>query len=238
MSRQYWPEADAVGKQFSWITPTGIRAVTIVGVVSDLRQEGLAAASGPSFYIPLAQSPSPVRNLVVGVRSALPLAAVASEIRGAVQKNDRALPVFARQPATELIRRSTGAERFNMFVVAMFAAGALVLAVSGLYAVISYLVIHSTHEFGIRIALGATPGRILAMVMVRGFGYIATGLTVGIAAALSLVQFMRTLLFGIGGADASTFCVVTMLLTGVAFLSILIPAIRATKVDPIASLRR
>jgi putative ABC transport system permease protein len=226
-----------IGKHLSWVTPVGIRSLTIVGVVGDLHQGGLATPKEPTLYAPLAQSPLPTRNLVFAVRSETSGSAFAAEIRRAVTEIDPALPVFSLQPAAELISHSVGSERFNMFIVTMFATGALVLAVLGLYAVISYMVIHSLHELGIRIALGATPGKIFRMVMVRGGGYVAAGLLLGITAALSLTQFMRNMLFGIEGADATTFISVIALLTVVAASAIFIPAIRATEVDPIISLR-
>jgi putative ABC transport system permease protein len=237
MARQYWPDVDVIGKQLSWVTPVGIRVLTIVGVVGDVHQEGLAAPTEPTLYAPVAQSPLPTRNLVFAVRSAVAGSVVAAEIRPAVTEIDPALPIFALQPATELISHSVGRERFNMFVVTMFAAGAMVLAVLGLYAVITYSVIHSSHELGVRIALGATPGKILRMVMVQGCGYVAAGLFLGITAALSLTQFMRSMLFGIDGADGTTFTGVITLLAVVTASAIFVPAIRATKVDPIISLR-
>jgi len=237
MAIQYWPDADVVGKQLNWVTPVGIRVLTIVGVVGDLHQEGLAAPTEPTLYAPMAQSPLPTRSLVFAVRSAVTGSVVAAEIRHAVNETDRALPVFALQPATELISHSVRRERFNTFVVTMFAAGAAVLAVLGLYAVISYRVIHSWHELGIRIAIGATPGTILRMVMAQGCVYVATGVLLGVVAALSLTQFMRSMLFGIDGADGATFIGVIVLLTVVTASATFIPAIRATQVDPIISLR-
>jgi putative ABC transport system permease protein len=237
MARQYWPDVDVVGKQLSWVTPVGIRVLTIVGVVGDLHQEGLAAPTEPTLYAPVAQSPLPTRNLVFAVRSAVAGSVVAAEIRPAVTEIDPALPIFALQPATELINHSVGRERFNMFVVTMFAAAAMVLAVLGLYAVITYSVMHSSHELGVRIALGATPGKILRMVMVQGCRYVAAGLFLGTTAALSLTQLMRSMLFGIDGADGTTFTGVITLLAVVTASAIFVPAIRATKVDPIISLR-
>ena len=237
MARQYWPDADVIGKQLSWVTPVGIRALTIVGVVGDLHQEGLAAATEPTLYVPVAQSPLPTRNLVFAVRSNVAGSVVAAEIRQAVAEIDSVLPVFALQTATELISHSVGRERFNTYVVTIFATGAMVLAVLGLYAVVTYSVIHSSQELGVRIAFGAAPGNILRMVMVRGCGYVAAGLLLGITAALNLTQFMRSMLFGIDGADAATFTGVIALLTVVTGSAVFIPAIRATKVDPIVSLR-
>src|SRR5262249_21469055 len=106
MAIQYWPDADVVGKQLNWVTPVGIRVLTIVGVVGDLHQEGLAAPTEPTLYAPMAQSPLPTRSLVFAVRSAVTGSVVAAEIRHAVNETDRALPVFALQPATELISHS------------------------------------------------------------------------------------------------------------------------------------
>jgi predicted permease len=237
MAKQAGFETDAVGKQLVWVTAVGIRTITIAGVVGDLRQDGLASSAEPTVYVPIEQAPVAPHLLVFAIRGTASTSIVASEVKRAITEIDRGLPVFALQSGTELIAHSVGNERFNAFVVIMFAAGALALAVSGLYAVISYLVIHSSQELGVRIALGARRRQILRMVMGRGLGYVAAGLLLGVTAALNLTQVLRSMLFGIDRTDPATFVGVMIVLTTVTAFAVLIPAVRATRVDPVVSLR-
>src|SRR5262249_2836502 len=128
-------------------------------------------------------------------------------------------------------------QRFDMFVVAAFATFALTLSVVGLYSVISYLVIHARGELAVRMALGATPRRILGMVLISGCRFAAAGILTGTVLSLFLTRFMRSMLFGVTETDSATFALVIALLAGVSLLAAFVPAIRATRVDPGVSLR-
>jgi len=209
----------------------------VVGVVADVRQEGLSAPAMPTFYVPLAQSPQANRNLIFAIRTAQAAPGLPGAVRRVVKEADAALPVFSLQSAGEVVSSSIATQRFNMFVVGAFAIFALTLSILGLYSVISYLVVHARNELGVRMALGATPGRILRMVLLSGCRFVVAGVLVGTALALMLTRFMKGMLFGITETDSATFAFVILLLAGVSMLAALLPAIRATKVDPAVSLR-
>jgi putative ABC transport system permease protein len=234
MARQYWPDTDVIGQELYWLV--GGLNLTIVGVVADVRDQGLAAGTTPAFYVPLAQSPHPVRNLVFAVRTAQPAPGLGNPIRRVLAEIDPSLPVFSLEPAAGRLRHSIAGQRFNMFVVTVFAICALTLSVFGVYAVISYAVAHSSRELATRIALGAAPRHVLNMVLARGFKLVAGGMAAGTVMALMLTQFMRSILFGVSETDYVTFCAVMALLAGVALLAIMVPAMRAMRIDPMRSL--
>lgn len=172
-----------------------------MGVVADVLQDRLDGPILPALYVPLAESPQPVRNLIFVARTAGPPLNIASEVRQAVGNVDRALPIFALQTAEQRLARSIAPRRFNMFLLTVFAGSALALAALGLYAVTSYLVSQCSREFGIRIALGATSSRIIGTIMARSFVLVAAGLVIGTGAAMALTRFMSSLLFGIDATD-------------------------------------
>jgi len=197
----------------------------------------LSASATPTFYMPFAQVTQPVRHVVFAVRTSRPAPALPVEVRRVVAEIDPSLPLFAVQPVVEVIRNSIASERFNTFVVALFAVCALALSVMGLYAVISYLVVHSSHEFGVRIALGATPQAILTVVLARGLKFVAIGMILGSMVALTVTKYMRSMLFGVSEMDIVTLVGVIGLLGCVALAAALVPALRAMKTDPLESLR-
>jgi putative ABC transport system permease protein len=235
MMKRYWPDTEVLGKQLYWLV--GGRTLTVVGVVADVRQEGLSGPPMPTFYVPLAQSPQANRNLIFAIRTAQPAPGLPLAVRRVVRTADEALPLFSLRSAHEVVNNSVATQRFDMFVVAAFASFALTLSVVGLYSVISYLVVQARSELGVRMALGATPRRILGMVLMSGCRFGAAGILLGTGLALILTRFMRSMLFGVTETDTATFGLVIALLAGVSMLAALVPAIRATKVDPGVSLR-
>jgi len=235
MAAKYWPDTDAIGKQLYWLV--GGRNLAIAGIVEDGRQEGLGEPATPAFYVPLAQSPQPQRSLVFAIRTDGPAPGLSDQVRRVVREADASLPVFAIQSAKDVVSNSIGNERFNMFVVSVLAALSLAVSVIGLYAVVSYLVVHSWTELGVRMALGATRQRILWMVVAKGAKFISSGMAVGLVGALMLTRFMKTMLFGITETDNVTFAAVVLVLAGVALVAVLVPAIRAGRVDPAVTLR-
>ena len=175
-------------------------------------------------------------NLVVRTSSADPLA-LAAAVRGEVAAIDRDQPVSAVRAMREVVSGSVAQQRFRTLLLATFAGVALLLAGVGIYGVIAYSVTHRTHEIGIRMALGAGAGDILKMVVGQGMALALAGVAVGLLAALALTRVLSSLLFGVTATDAVTFAAVSLLIAAVALLACLVPARRATKVDPMVALR-
>jgi predicted permease len=236
MARQFWPDTDPIGKSIQWVVAQ--RDLRIVGVVADVRQRGLASPAPPILYIPAAQNTQTNRHLAFAVRSRNEPWLIARTVREIVRHSDPALPVFGLQTAEDIVSQSTGTPRFNLFIVAIFAGAALILATCGLYAVISYIVGLSFREFGIRLALGATSGNIVRMIMMRGTRLVGIGIAIGVVGALGATRFISSLLFGVPPTDALTFGTVVIVLVTVSLFAIAVPALRATRVDPIMAVRQ
>jgi putative ABC transport system permease protein len=236
MARQYWSGTDVVGRQIQW-AGGGPHNLTVVGVVADVHQDRLDSPILPALYIPLSQSPQPIRDLIFVVRTAGPPLRIAGTVRQAAATVDPALPIFALQAAEDRLAHSVAPRRFNMLLLALFAACAFALAAFGLYAVTTHLVGQCSREFGIRIALGATTSRILGTVMARGLVLAAVGLVIGTGLSIGLTRFMTSLLFGIEATDQTTFLLVATLLLVTSILAVVPPALRASRVDPVVSLR-
>ncbi|HSB12045.1 MAG TPA: FtsX-like permease family protein, partial [Blastocatellia bacterium] len=158
-------------------------------------------------------------------------------IREVVRAADPDQPVSNVATMDELLTRETGSRRLGMILLSAYAGLALLLASLGIYGVLSYLVVQQTSELGVRMALGATQGEILALVMKRGMSWALIGVAIGAVAAFGLTRLMASLLFGIGATDPLTFSSIAVLLVVVAFLACYLPARRATRVDPIVALR-
>jgi putative ABC transport system permease protein len=238
MAKRYWPDKDALGERFSWIALTGPRTLTIVGVAADVHQTGLNQKPVPLFYIPINESPQPVRNLLFAIKTAASPDAIARSVQRILGEIDPEVPAFAMQPATEILSKSIARERFSASLVAVFAVIAIILAALGIYAVIGFIVGNSTREIGIRIALGGGSASILLMVLGRGLAWVGIGLVTGIGVALVLTRYMASLLFEIKTTDVWTFVLVSGMLLAISAIAILIPARRATQVDPMLSLRQ
>lgn len=238
MAKLYWPDKDPIGCHFAWIAASGPLNVTVVGVLSDVRQAGLDKDPEPVFYMPMAQAPLPIRNLAFVIKTAATPEAIAQPVRRVLAEADPALPLFAMQPMTELLTHSVARQRFSAFLIALLAGSAIVLAALGIYGVLAYLVNSSAKEIGIRIALGSSTGKIIVMILRQGLSWVGAGLVAGLIAAFALTRFMATLLFGIEGNDLSTFLGMSALLLLMSAAAMVIPARRATRVDPMLSLRQ
>ena len=162
---------------------------------------------------------------------------VLAAIRSRVQGIDSSLAVFRPQTMEEVVAESTQDTGLQTYLLGSFAALATLLAAVGLYSVMAYLVTQRTHEFGVRMALGARPGDVFRLALQRGAILIVCGVTVGLAAAFALTRLMANLLFGVSASDPLTFAGVTILLSLVALMACYIPARRATRVDPLVALR-
>lgn len=235
MAHEYWPDVDVLGRQVQWIA--GSRMLTIVGVIGDVRQNGLDAKTFPTLYIPFAQSPDPVHNLVFVARTAGPALNIVPGVRRIAENIDNTLPVFGIRSAEQLVSHSVAPRRYNMVLLACFSLAALLLTTLGIYAVTSYIIGHSMRDFGIRIALGSTPSALILMVIRHGLLLVGVGLLIGIGAAIGLTRFMSSLLFGVGSSDLVTFTAVAALLISVSTVALLVPALRVTGIDPAVALR-
>jgi predicted permease len=237
MARKYWPGEDPIGKRIAFEgTPQQPHWREVVGIVGHVKNQGLEGESRAQYYIPYAQnSGSP--NLFVVVRTEGDPVSLAPSVRGAIAGVDRDLPVYRVATMERMVADSLAQRRFSMFLLGVFAFIALVLAVVGLYGVMSYGVAQRTHEIGLRMALGAQAGDILKMVVGQGLVLVAVGLAAGLLGALALTRAMSSLLYGVSSTDPLTYAGIALLLATVALIASYIPARRATKVDPMVALR-
>lgn len=234
LAQRYFPNGDAVGKQINVNTgPESYRE--IVGIVGDVKQNGLTKETRPHTYEPFAQAPNQFMTLIV--RSSMDPASLVPAIRGKVLALDSDLPLQRTITLDRVIANSIRQQRFTSIVLSVFAGVGLLLAAAGLYGVISYSVAQRTHELGIRVALGAQVKDVMQLVLRQGMTFVIAGEVMGIIGAFALTRLLSGLLFGVTPTDAATFIGVTAGLTFVALLACYIPARRATKVDPLVALR-
>jgi predicted permease len=240
LARRYFPGEDPLGKQIVIETDQTVDpnppARTIVGIVGDVRQMSLEEGTEPDFYVPYLQTPE--RYMSLAVRTApSATASVTSSLRGAIKELDREQYVPAIEPMSKFLADSVARRRFQMTLLGLFAGVALVLAGVGLYGVMSNNVLQRTHEIGLRMALGAQTGDVLKMVVRQGLALTLIGVACGLVAAFALTRAISSLLYEVSPTDPATFAGVSILLVAVTLLSCIIPARRATKVDPMVALR-
>lgn len=237
MARREFPDQDPIGRRFSFGPGEDGQPVwvTIVGVVANVRQYRADQDPVPMAYGVHTGAAEAPQNLVV--RAAGDPMAVAAATKAAVQAVDPSLPLSAPRTLGAVIGASLTQRRFNMALLAAFAGIALVLAMAGIYGTVSYAVAQRNSEIGIRVALGATKGEILRLVLVDALKPVAGGLALGLLAALALTRALERLVFGVSTTDPLTFVSLPVVLAVVAFLASLVPALRATKVDPLDALR-
>lgn len=237
MARTYWPNEDPIGKR---LKRGGLRSpnpwMTVVGVVRHVRYQSLERPSRIQLYGPHAQTPAASMSLAIRMRA--DSAGIAAAIQSATVAIDPGQPVFAIRPMDELLADSMLRRRLVVFLLAIFAGVALVLAALGIYGVISYWVSQRLHEIGIRMALGATRNHVLKLVVGQSLSVVVIGVALGVAAGLALARFVAAMLFNVDPADPSTFVLVSASMLGVGLIASLIPALRATSVDPVHTLRQ
>jgi predicted permease len=232
MAAELWPNQDAIGKRFhNGASDTQSPWITVVGVVGRVKQYTLEEDSRIAFYLP--QTQYPTREMTVVVRGTSETAAV----RRAVAAVDPDLPMYQVRTMNDRIRESLAQRRLSTALAGLFAGLALLLAAIGTYGVMSFLVQQGLREMGIRLAVGATPGTIRMLVLRRAGTLAALGIAAGLAGALALTRLLRSQVFGIGVTDPLSFVAGTMVLAAVAMLASYIPARRASRVDPMISLR-
>jgi putative ABC transport system permease protein len=238
-ARQFFPNEEAIGKR---IHP-GISSIDnedsvmreIVGVVGDVRNRNLSTEPKPAYYVP--QTQIPFSQMVTVVKTAGEPHGLISAATKEVAVMDQDIPLFGVKSMAEYLSTSVAGPRFSTTLLSIFAGVALVLTIVGLYGVMSYSVAQRTNEIGIRMALGAQSRDVLLMIVKQGSVLILLGLGIGLAGAYALTRVISSLLFGVTAKDPFTFAAVSVLLAIVALLACYIPALRATKVDPMNALR-
>ena len=234
--QRYWPGQQVVGKRLKLGRyESKVPWRTIVGVVGDVRHNSLAEISRPVVYYPHAQNPD--NGMVLVIRSAAAPAAIAGSVRDALRRLDPDLPVSQLQPMRELIAASLFDRRLELGLLGAFAVLALVLAAAGIYGVMAYAVAQRAQEFGIRVALGASGGDIVRLVVGQGLRMTAAGVLVGLAAAWVGASVLSTLLYDVSTRDPIVFAGTAIVLTAVALTACLMPAWRALNVSPLTALR-
>jgi putative ABC transport system permease protein len=241
-ARVYWPGGDPLGKRMKFFE----NWETVIGIVADVKDSTMAAAPEPHTYTPYLQVPdkelenpsiAELRTLHLAVRTRGNPTAMANSLRAEVNSLDPALAISDVKTGEAAIQESLAPQRFNLSLLGLFAALAIFLSAVGVYGVLSYSVAQRSHEIGVRIALGAQPVRLLAMVIREGLRLTLTGAAIGIAAALFLNRLMADLLYGVTSHDPLTFAGVIALICFVSVTACYVPARRAAKVDPMVALR-
>ena len=234
MARRFWPHQDAVGKRFKQNDPEA-KWVTVIGVVGDIREFGLAEPAIPEAYYP--ESQRTYSGLILVVRAANDPQGQAPAIRNALHDLDKDLPWYSIQTLPEMVSDSSREKRFVTLLLALFAAVALTLASVGIYGVVSYSVSQRTREIGIRMAFGAEVLNVLGMVLREVLRLVFAGVAVGLLGAWAVSRYLTSILYAVRATDLVTYARAALLMAAVAFAACLIPARRATKVDPMVALR-
>jgi putative ABC transport system permease protein len=238
-ARRYWQEEDPIGKRvrLPWGQQQELQPLlTVVGVVARVKMDRLNEQGGfVQVYLPALQAT--MEDSVVVIKTTVEPETLAAAARRQVLAIDSEQPVYNVQTLARIRNESLAPQRLNMSLLGSFAALALFLATIGLYGVISFAVTQRTHEIGIRMALGAQSGNVLSMIIKQGMALTLIGVATGLAASFGLMRLMRSMLFGVSANDFATFTVIALLVTSASLLACLIPARRATRVDPVISLR-
>jgi putative ABC transport system permease protein len=234
--RRFFPGEDPIGKRLNFGSDKNPDWNQIVGVVGDVKYNGVADDVQPALYLAAQQSPIWGVSLVIKTDVADPTSLTAA-VRNEIRKIDPDLPVTRVSTMEQRLSRAMAQPRFRTSLIALFAAVALVLACVGIYGVISYSVAQRTHEIGIRMALGARQGDVLRMVIGQALVLALIGVALGLTASFALTSLMTNLLFGVKATDPATFVTTALLLAFTALVASYLPARRATKVDPLVALR-
>ncbi len=239
MARRFWPNADPVGQRLRWTQSSDDQGwLTVIGVVGNVKSDGLHTDEPPAVYAPYGQREFPwLRWTSFVVRSESDPQAQVAAVRTQLLEVDPNQPVYAIATLEDTVDRSIADRRLNALLLSLFAVVGVVLASIGLYGVVSYSVVQRTHEVGVRLALGARRRDVLTMVLRQGLGLTVLGLLLGLGGALALTRYLDSLLFGVTPTDATTFLTVPLLLLAIALLACYVPARRATSVDPLIALR-
>jgi putative ABC transport system permease protein len=230
-ARTFFPGRNCIGRRIG--SPDDWSS--IVGIVGDVRHLGLEQTAVPEVFSPYPQAPVPFMTLAI--RTALNALDLVPAVRSQIQVVDKDQPIYDVATMDQRLDRSIASRRFNMVLLGIFASIALALATVGVYGVMAYSVTQRRHEIGIQMALGATAGDVLRLVMHEGLVLTVIGIATGLALSLALTRFLSNLLYGIRATDTFTFILTSLLLSGVAILASSIPAWRATRANPMVVLR-
>jgi putative ABC transport system permease protein len=234
MARRLFPDGGALGKRLT-ITYGKPTPRVVVGVVGDVKHLRLDEGPKPEMYVPSSQNPWPFMTLVM--RTTVPPSSIVQSVRERVWSVDKNQPVDKILTADQILYEAVAQPRLYALLLGVFAAVAFILSAVGIYGVMSYLVSQRTHEIGVRMALGARPGDILKLVVRQGMTNVVIGVACGLILSLIVTRVLSSLLYGISATDPNTFIGVPLLLALVALLACLLPARRATKIDPTIALR-
>jgi putative ABC transport system permease protein len=254
LAGSFFADADPIGKRLylgppedlvpPGMLPPGFRFqhFTIIGVIGDVRHNGLNQPIAPEIYTLHEQElaskfANPSNSMYLAVHTTIEPTSLVGAIRHEVQELDREQPIDQIATMEELLATSLSQSRFSTLLLGIFAGVALILGAVGIYGVMAYSVEQRTHEIGIRVALGAQTGNVLSLVIRQGLVLAIAGVGIGLGAALIITRVMTSLLYGVTATDPLTFAIISLLLTGVALVASFIPARRATKVDPMVALR-
>jgi putative ABC transport system permease protein len=234
MASQYWPNQNPIGKEFDW----GGRHITVIGIVGDIHVQALDKPVGPTIYNSAFQIESGASiSAVFILRTGQDAARLASSAQNAIWSVDKGLPMLGFSTLDQVVSASLAIRRISLALVGAFAFIALLLAVVGIYGVLSYAVAQRVQEMGLRQALGAKPSEIARLVMGEGMRLTATGILLGLAGSAVAARFISNLLFGIESLDPLAFTAGALLLLAVSLAAIYPPARRASRVDPMVALK-
>jgi putative ABC transport system permease protein len=234
-ARRYWANGDAIGKRIRLGDSDAGAVVTVVGIVGRVKMEGLSDESNRvQGYFPYLQFPF---GPAIVVRTQTAPETLIAAVRQEVRAIDSELQISNIRTMEQIRAKSIAPQRFNLALLGIFAGIALALALVGIYGVMAYVVAQRTHEIGIRMALGASPGQVLKLVVGQGMALAGVGVMLGLVAAFGLTRLMKSLLFGVSATDPVTFAAIPLVLVGVALIACYMPARRASKVEPLEALR-
>jgi len=243
-ARTAWPNEPAIGKVIPGVRgPTGERQkCSVVGIVGDAHDDGLREPVRPQLYYAGAQAPAVLwramqRSMFIVARTTGDPRTMTKQLQAAVSRVDPTLPLFNVRSMEERLASSLATGRFNTMLLTTLGAVGLLLAAVGIYGVVAYFVTQRTGEIGLRMALGATPGRVVRLVVGQGMRPVVLGIVIGVALAVAASRLLASLVFGIGTTDPLTFALVPVVLAAVAFLASVVPARRATRVEPTQALQ-
>jgi len=236
-AQRFFPGENPIGKQvrFGWGRASGNLEGEIVGIVGDVKLASLATASVPQFWAPYAQWPVSSMNVVL--HAGREPEAVVADARRVIRELDPELALSQVRTLDAVLAESVAQPRFYMLLLTAFALVALALSAIGIYGVVAFLVGQRSREIGVRIALGASPGRVIRMIVREGSAMTLGGLGLGLLGAFGLTRLMDALLFGVAATDPTIYALVALVLAGVALASCWVPALKAARVDPALTMR-